>query len=68
MKDEYLKLIRDAGFNRVEVIEETSFPVDDYFSDDASKKAMKDLRISAKKAKDLASSVVSVKVQGFKSK
>jgi hypothetical protein len=51
-----------------EVIEETSFPVDDYFSDDASKKAMKDLRISAKKAKDLASSVVSVKVQGFKSK
>jgi ubiquinone/menaquinone biosynthesis C-methylase UbiE len=66
MKNEYLKLIRDAGFDKVEIVEETSFPVDDYFSDEASKKAMKELRISAKRAKALASSVVSVKVRGFK--
>ena len=68
MKDEYLKLIRDAGFDRVEIVEETSFPVDDYFCDEASKKAMKELGISAKRAKGLASSVVSVKVRGFKPK
>jgi arsenite methyltransferase len=66
MKDVYLKLIEDAGFNDVEVVEETVFPVDNYFTDAASRKAMKELGISAKKAKDLANSVVSVKVKGFK--
>jgi len=66
MKDEYLKLIKDAGFDKVEIVEETTFPVDDYFRDDASKKEMKKLGISAKRAKDLASSVASVKVRGLK--
>lgn len=66
MKNEYLKLIEEAGFNDVEVLEETVFPVDNYFTDAASRKAMKKLGISAKKAKDLANSVVSVKVRGFK--
>jgi len=66
MKDEYLKLIKDAGFDKVEIVEETTFPVDDYFRDDASKKEMKKLGISAKRAKDLANSVASVKVRGLK--
>jgi hypothetical protein len=66
MKDEYLKLIKDAGFDKVEIVEETTFPVDDYFRDDASKKAMKKMGISAKRAKDLASAVASVKVRGLK--
>jgi ubiquinone/menaquinone biosynthesis C-methylase UbiE len=66
MKDEYLKLIKDAGFDKVEIVEETTLSVDDYFKDDASKRAMKKMGISAKRAKDLASAVASVKVRGLK--
>jgi len=66
MKDEYLKLIEDAGFSDVEIMELTAFSVDDYFTDAASRKEMKKLGISPKKAKDLAGSVVTVKVRGFK--
>jgi ubiquinone/menaquinone biosynthesis C-methylase UbiE len=66
MKDEYLKLVRGAGFKNVEIIEENQFPAEAYINDEDSKELMKDLDISSKKAKELVNSIASVKVCGVK--
>jgi ubiquinone/menaquinone biosynthesis C-methylase UbiE len=68
MKDEYLKLVRNAGFKNVEIIEENQFPVEAYINDEDSRKLMKDLDISSKNAKEIVNSIASVKVCGVKPK
>ena len=51
MKDEYLRLVRNAGFENVKIIEENQFPVEAYINDEDSRKLMKDLDISSEKGK-----------------
>lgn len=65
-KAEYLKLISNAGFKDVKVIEENSFPLDVDLDDEEVKKAAKQFGLSAKDAKDIVSTVTSVKVSGIK--
>ena len=66
MKDEYLKLVSNAGFENVKIIEENQFPVEAYINDEDSRKLMKDLDISSKNAKEIVNSIASVKVCGVK--
>jgi arsenite methyltransferase len=68
MKDEYLNLVRNAGFKNVEIIEENQFPVEAYVDDEGSRKLMKDLDIFSKKVKEIVNSIASVKVCGVKPK
>jgi arsenite methyltransferase len=68
MKDEYLTLLKNAGFKSVEITEERQFPVEAYIDDRDSKKVMKELDISAKKAKTIVNSIASVKVCAVKPK
>lgn len=66
IKSEYVKLIEDAGFNNVKIVEETIFPID-YITEDAEAKAMiRKAKIPAQKLKQLSSSIASIKVQGTK--
>ncbi|MEM3356692.1 MAG: arsenite methyltransferase [Candidatus Bathyarchaeia archaeon] len=55
-KDEYIQLIKDAGFQNVEIIEETTFPADCIA--DAS-----DMEVTTK---ELAESIVSITIKGVK--
>jgi hypothetical protein len=67
MKDEYVQLITNAGFQDVRIIEETRFPVD--VIDDPSVKAIaKESGISLAKTKEFSNSVASIKVSGTKPK
>jgi len=66
MKDKYLQLIKEAGFQQVEVIEENRFPIDNLTSDSTARSVMKALRISEEKAEKLINSVISIKVSAFK--
>jgi ubiquinone/menaquinone biosynthesis C-methylase UbiE len=68
MKTEYIRLIKDAGFGEVKILEQTSPFVDVELDDETAKTAMKQLEVSAKTAKELLSSVASVKVYGLKPK
>ena len=68
MRDDYLGAMRAAGFEGVRVVEETSFPVDLMANDPTAKALMKDLGITAGTLKNVANSVVSVKVEGLKPK
>jgi arsenite methyltransferase len=60
-KEKYLDTIRAAGFQEVQVLEETVFPVDMATSDPAVMEIVKTLG-SREKIRELAGSVASVKV------
>lgn len=66
MKDDYLNAIKAAGFREVKIIDETSFPIELMASDSTAKALIEEMKIPVEKLKDVARSVVSIKVQGIK--
>jgi len=66
VKDEYLKTIKDAGLKNVTIIDETVFPVDYMLNDPIAQEVIGKLDISSQEIKDIADSVVSVKVSAIK--
>lgn len=66
LKDEYLKTIKDAGLKDVTIIDETVFPVDYMLNDPIAQEVIGKLDIASQEIKDIADSVVSVKVSAIK--
>jgi arsenite methyltransferase len=66
MRDKYLGTIKDAGFWDVEVLGETSFPVEMVVSQPTIKAVMKELKLSPENLKELVEFGVSIKVRGIK--
>ena len=66
MKDKYLKMIRDAGFQKVKVVEENCFPVENMANDPTAQAIMKTSEIATEEVKGIANAVLSVKVCGVK--
>jgi len=66
LKDEYLKAIREAGFHEVRIIDETVFPIECMANDPTTQIIIDKMSISMDEIKDIADSVVSIKVQGVK--
>jgi len=66
IKDEYLEMMKEAGFQEVEVVEETPYPVEKLLSGPAIRAAFEDFSISPDKIHEIAGSVLSVKVCGTK--
>lgn len=66
LKDEYLKTIKDAGLKDVTIIDETVFPVDYMLNDPIAQEVIGKLDISSQAIKDIADSVVSVKISAIK--
>jgi SAM-dependent methyltransferase len=67
LKEDYITAIQNAGFQDVEIIDETSFPVDFLNLDPLVEQIINKIKISSEEIKDIASSVVSIKVSGIKS-
>lgn len=68
LKDEYLSAIKEAGFQKVKIMDETSFPVDFLDKDPITQVTIENLKTSPEMVKEVVSSVVSIKVSGSKSK
>ena len=66
MKAKYMEIIREAGFQKVKLLEETRFPIEYMINDPTAKSIMKKSNISVEKAKGVANSVASIKVYGVK--
>ncbi len=66
MKNEYIGAIKGAGFQEVRIIDEASFPIECMANDPTAKAITENLKISSEKVKEIASSVVSIKVYGVK--
>ena len=66
MRDEYIGAIKEAGFQEVRIIDETSFPIECMANDPTAKALIENLRIPPQQIKAGASSVISIKVYGVK--
>ncbi|MFX1452599.1 MAG: arsenite methyltransferase [Promethearchaeota archaeon] len=66
LKDRYLDIVKEAGFQNVEVVNEVSVSLNQWGNDSTIQTAMEDFGISIGKAKKIISSIISIKVQGIK--
>jgi len=66
MRDEYIEVIREAGFREVKVMDETVFPIECMANDPTAQAIISELNITTEDIKDIENSVVSMKVQGIK--
>ena len=66
MKDEYLGAVKNAGFRDVKIMDETHYPVELMANDPTAKAIIGNFNIPEDAIKEIAGSIVSVKVQGKK--
>jgi arsenite methyltransferase len=66
LKDEYLRVIKAAGFQDVKIVDEASFPAEFIVNDPTVKKIIENSKIPPEKVRGVASSVISIKVYGVK--
>jgi ubiquinone/menaquinone biosynthesis C-methylase UbiE len=66
LKDEYIKSIKEAGFQDVEVIDETFFPVESIANDPTTKDLIEKFSIPVEKVEEVVHSVQSIKVSAAK--
>ena len=66
LKEDYLETIRQAGFEDVKILEETTYPIKSMIEDPMVKEIIDKLNLSPKDIDENAESVVSIKVQGIK--
>jgi len=66
MKDKYLQMIKDAGFQEVTVIEENFFPVEDMANDPTAQVIVKRSDIPVEEIKKVGNTVASIRVSGIK--
>lgn len=68
MKDDYIEAIKKAGFREVRIMDETFFPIEYIANDPTAKAIINKMNIPSEEIKDIANSVLSIKVQGIKPK
>ena len=66
MKDDYLRLIKKAGFKEVSIEAESHFPIDCLANDPSAIAIVKDANISPEKLEEAVNAVASIKVKGVK--
>lgn len=66
LKDEYISAIEQAGFREVEILEESYYPVELMANDPTANAIIENFNIPEEMIKDVASSIVSIKVRGIK--
>ncbi len=65
-KAEYLGAIREAGFQETRVVDETKTPAELLANDPSAREVVKKLNLTREKARELANSVVSLKISAVK--
>ncbi len=65
-REDYLRAIQAAGFSDVEIVEETSVPVDLVINDPLTRKLVKGLEISSKSVRGVIESIRSIRVSALK--
>lgn len=65
-KDEYLNIIKNAGFKEVKILDEKNFPIDFLGNDPVGKQVIEKLNMSIEDVKEIGKSVASIRVQAKK--
>ncbi|MGD0915317.1 MAG: arsenite methyltransferase [Thermodesulfobacteriota bacterium] len=66
LKDEYMGAVKEAGFQDVRIVDETSFPMEFITDDPTTKKVVENSKIPLEKVSEIAGSIMSIKVHGIK--
>ena len=66
LKNDYLNIINDSGFGKVNVVKETPFSFDLLRNDPNIKTIIQDTRLTESDAEELAITILSITVQGYK--
>ena len=66
LKEEYISTIMDAGFEKIEIVDETTFPVDLMANDPTAQAIIQDTGITSEMIRDVEKSVLSIKISGEK--
>lgn len=66
IKNEYLKLIQEAGFQEIRILDEAYFPLECMSNDQTAKALIKKMDIPPEELHELGTTVVSIKVTGTK--
>ncbi len=66
LKDKYIEAIKEAGFQEVRVIDETSFPYENLENDPTSRAIIENFDISPEETKEAVSSIISINIYGIK--
>lgn len=66
LKDEYIEKIRNAGFERIEVIGEALFSPELLLNDPVINQIAREEALGLKELKDIVKSVISIKIQAYK--
>jgi arsenite methyltransferase len=66
IKDKYLDLMRQAGFENITIIDQKAYPLEYIVSEDAFKGAIDSLNMSQEDLKAAANSIASIKVSALK--
>ncbi len=66
MKGEYIGAIEAAGFQEVEIVDETFFPIDCMANDPTAKAIIENFKIPPQRVEEVGRSVLSIKVYGVK--
>jgi len=67
LKDQYLELIRKAGFNEVNVVDEKTYPLEYIISESTLKDVIKMANMTEEEVQEAANTIVSIKVSAIKS-
>jgi SAM-dependent methyltransferase len=65
-KDKYLQIVKDAGFEDVEVKSEAVFPPENLLDDPLAKSIVEGLNLSEEDVKEISWSIASIKFEGVK--
>lgn len=68
LKDEYIKIIKEVGFQNIKIIDEVKVPTGMITNDPTTQTVNNNLKISPQETQDIISSIRSIKVQGVKPK
>ena len=66
LRDRYLKLIEEANFQKIKVVEEKSLSIENLLNDPNTQAITKNSDVSAEKAKELFNAIASIRVAGIK--
>jgi arsenite methyltransferase len=68
LRDEYMQAVRNAGFENIRILDEASFPVEFAVNDPIAQAIMEKANLGLDDVRDLARSVVSIRIQAVKPK
>ncbi len=66
MKDEYLEIIKNVGFQDIRVVAESSFPIESLVCETAESARIDNPKISEEQLEEVADSVLSIKISAVK--